>query len=315
MLFSTVFLFFACQPKPVGGVLDGTWWTLASTLQNSKSVAPQGGAVFRLRFLADQLSGNGPCNEYHADYTAEGVNLTLGEITVYDKMCDEIDQENAWLSLLSKAKTYSVYKDRLEIYCGADRLTFVPVSEAEVQALEFEKGTGKLAALFPGMEGGATPHLFPVLKVDNPGEYPYTGTLVDTAFYKYFDSESSGIWRETGGDVMAVGKLGDLYVCRVPGRYVSSDIALFRIVGGRMTHAETVAWAWCDGGWCNQQDAWLSDVDQDGKMDIIQHYTLTDDKGKIREERMTVLVQDEEGSFVENRELGPDKSKFEMARI
>ena len=27
-----------------------------------------------------------------------------------------------------------------------------------------------------------------------------------------------------------------------------------------MQHVETVAWAWCDEGWCNQQDAWLTDT-------------------------------------------------------
>lgn len=78
---------------------------------------------------------------------------------------------------------------------------------------------------------------------------------------------------------------------------------------------ETVAWAWCDEGWCNQQDAWLTDMNQDGRIDIVQHYTLTDDKGKIREERMTALLQNENGNFVENKDLNPDKSKFKMAKI
>src|SRR5690606_26095592 len=93
------------------------------------------------------------------------------------------------------------------------------------------------------------------------------------------------------------GKYGEFYVCRVPGRYVSSDIALFRLENGAMKRSETIAWAWCDEGWCNQQDAWLQDVNKDGKTDIIQHYTLTDDKGKVREERMTLLLQSEGGTF------------------
>ena len=100
----------------------------------------------------------------------------------------------------------------------------------------------------------------------------------------------SEIWNNTGGDVLAVGKLGDFYLCRVPGRYVSSDIALFRLEKGVLKRKETIAWAWCDEGWCNQQDAWLKDVNKDSRTDIVQHYTLTDDKGKLQEERMTVFI-------------------------
>ena len=114
---------------------------------------------------------------------------------------------------------------------------------------------------------------------------------------------------------MAVGQFGDYYVCRVPGRYVSSDIALFRLEKGLMRRSETIAWAWCDEGWCNQQDAWLQDVNKDGRTDIVQHYTLTDDKGKIKEERMTLLLQDQNGSFMATSDYQLDKSNFKMAPI
>lgn len=307
--------FFACQPKPSGGVVENTWWILSSARQGNKNVAPIGDVTIKLHFQANQLTGEGPCNSYFAGYTVKTVNLEISDIGATEKMCDAIDQENAYLGMLVKAKAFSVLKDRLEIFCENGRLTFTPMLESAVKELEFKNGTGQLAAMFPVLEGDVMPHLFPILRVDNPGNYPYEGTLVDTSLYKYFDAESSGVWRETGGEVLAVGKFGDLYICRVPGRYVSSDIALYRIANNRMTRMETVAWAWCDEGWCNQQDAWLTDMNQDGRIDIVQHYTLTDDKGKIREERMTALLQNENGNFVENKDLNPDRSKFKMAKI
>ena len=133
--------------------------------------------------------------------------------------------------------------------------------------------------------------------------------------YEYFDAQSAEIWNNAGGDVLAVGKFDNFYICRVPGRYVSSDIALFRLDDGQLKRSETVAWAWCDEGWCNQQDAWLKDVNGDGRMDLIQHYTLTDDMGKIREERAGVMLQVEDGTFQEDPSVQLDISQFKMAKI
>ncbi len=304
----------SCKPKPSGGVIENSWWTLNSVHQGKKT-PPMDSAKFSLHFEKGQLMGEGPCNSYFAKYTTEAAQLKVGEMGATLRMCDNIGQENDYLGILAKAKAYTVHKDRLEIFCENGRLIFTPLAESEIKAIEFKNGVGRLAALFPKLEDDALPHLYPILRVDNPGDYPYRGSLIDTSFYKYFDAETSGVWWETGGDVMAVGQLDELYICRVPGRYVSSDIALYRIVNNRMTRMETVAWAWCDEGWCNQQDAWLRDIDQDGRLDIIQHYTLTDDKGKIQEERLTVLLQNENGSFIQSKDIRPNQAEFKMAKL
>ena len=49
--------------------------------------------------------------------------------------------------------------------------------------------------------------------------------------------------------------------------------------------------------------------------DLIQHYTLTDDRGKVREERTNVLLQVEDGTFKEDPTMQVDKSQFPMAKI
>jgi heat shock protein HslJ len=308
-------LFLSCKPTPKGGVVENTYWTLTTIKQGQKTLTSGQQAAFDLVFSKDKLTGNAPCNSYFASYSTDGTALTVSDVGATERMCDEIDLENAYLALLGKAQSYSVLKDRLEIYCENGQLTFAPMPAERVETIKYENGIGQLLAMFPVMEGGAQPHLYPIIRVDNPGNYPFEGTLVDTTLYRYFDSETAGIWSSTGGEVMAVGQYGGLFICRIPGRYVSSDIALFQNANGKLTRTETVAWAWCDEGWCNQQDAWLQDVNQDSLIDIIQHYTLTDDKGKIREERMTVLIQTESGSFKEDTTLKADKSKFPMARI
>lgn len=308
-------LFAACKPTPKGGVIESTYWTLSTAQLSRKIIAKAENSNISLIFDKNSLSGTGPCNSYFADFSTDGTSMTVSQLGATERMCDAIDQENGYLGVLAKAQSYSVLKDRLEIYSEIGQLTFTPMAADDVKKLKYESGIGQLEKMFPVMEGDASPHLYPILRVDNPGNYPFKGSLIDTTFYQFFDDETASIWKSAGGEVMAVGQFGDFFICRIPGRYVSSDIALFRNDNGKMTRVETIAWAWCDEGWCNQQDAWLQDVNKNGLTDIIQHYTLTDDKGKIREERMTVLVQDENGDFKEDKSLKPDKSKYKMARI
>jgi heat shock protein HslJ len=314
-LFLYAFLFIASCEKPVGGVIDNTHWTLTAAKQGNKVIAPRPGSVITAHFANGKLTGDGTCNLYFTTFTTNGVQLSLGDIASTERMCDEIDQENGYLGMLAKAKNYSASDTRLDIFCENGKLTFARMSEEEVHNANNSKVKEQLQALFPQMEGDVMPHLYPILKVDNPGDYPYVGTLVDTSYYHFFDEESTGIWSNAGGEVFAVGKFRDLYICRVPGRYVSSDIALFQMKNGVLSHSETVAWAWCDEGWCNQQDAWLTDIDKDGRTDIVQHYIFTDNQKKVREERLTVLLQEEGGRFEENTDLRLNRTQFEMAKL
>lgn len=309
-------LFFACKPNPKGGILENTYWTLASTTQNNKIIAVAKNSTYNLVFGENKLSGSAPCNSYFADFTTDGTSLSVSNLGSTERMCDEIESENLYLGLLARAEAYSVLKDRLEIYSDDARLTFSPMGEETVQKIRRREGIGRLEGLFPEIESDAAPlHLYPILRVDNPGNYPYQGSLIDTALYRYFEDETAEIWNTAGGEVMAVGRYGNFFITRIPGRYVSSDIALFKNTDDKFTRVETIAWAWCDEGWCNQQDAWLQDINKDNLIDIVQHYTLTDDKGRVREERITVLLQNEEGSFKEEKTLKPRKENYKMANL
>lgn len=308
------FSFWACQPKPKGGALENTHWKLHSIKEGNKLSAMSGGVDISAVFSDKNISGISVCNRYSAHYSTDGAKLEVGDITATERMCDGINIENTFLNILSKANAYTASQNELVVFSEVGKLTFSPMSEQEISDIQYADGIGKLAAMFPPVEGGAL-HLYPIVRVDRPGNYPYKGKLIDPSLYQFFDPGTSEVWNSTGGDVMAVGKYGDFYICRVPGRYVSSDIALFRLQNGEMKRTETVAWAWCDEGWCNQQDAWLKDVNKDGKTDIVQHYTLTDDKGKVKEERMTVLLQNGNGTFKQAEGLQPDKSSFKMAGI
>ncbi len=314
-LFPFTAVLLSCQPSPSGGAIENTYWTLTSYTLGRKAVTVGRDVHISLHFNNNQVFGNATCNNYSGEFAVEDVNLNLANIASAKSMCDNIDLETRYLGLLSKARSFSVLNNSLKIFCDGGQLDFEPMTAQQVKQLERQNLLDKLDALFAPIESDIMVHLFPLLRVDKPGTYPFLGTLVDTSYLKIFDTETANVWRNAGGEVFAVGKYGGFYVCRVPGRYVSSDIALFQRSNGFLARSETVSWAWCDEGWCNQQDAWLRDLDKDGRMDIIQHYTLTDDKGKLREERMTVLMQNINGTFEETQDLKPDKSLFEMAKI
>lgn len=313
--FAFAFLVVSCKKKPTGGVLENTYWQLSSMKLGVNEV-DMGDKKTTLVFSADGLEGMGPCNSYFGNYSTSGSSISVAEFGSTEMACEELNTENQYFGLLTKATGYSANEKELTLFAEGGELAFLPMDDQQRTQAEFDNGVGKLVAKFPEFKSGdAVPHLYPIVRVDNPGNYPYTGTLVDTASYKFFDSQSSEIWNTTGGDVMVVGKYGDLYICRVPGRYVSSDIAIFRLKNNKLQRSETVAWAWCDEGWCNQQDTWLKDVNEDGRIDLIQRYTLTDDKGKMREGRMTVLVQAEDGSFAEDKSQKLDPAQYKMAKI
>ncbi|MBK8562270.1 MAG: META domain-containing protein [Saprospiraceae bacterium] len=321
---NTVFFCFAmgilallasCKPEPVGGELANTYWTLSAAKLDGKTIQFPKAADINLVFSEGKFSGKAPCNSYFGEYSTKGSAIELGEIGATKRACSELEQENALFTLLSKATSYSIKGDKLEVFGPTGQLSFFKMKKEKAEALRYTQGVGKLEKLFPELDGGDALHLFPLLRVDNPGNYPYQGTVVDTSFYPYFSSEIREIWQGGGGDVLAVGQYGGFFICRVPGRYVSSDIAIFKVQGSEMQHIETTAWAWCDEGWCNQQDAWLTDHDGDGRTDIIKHYTLTDDRGKIKEERYTLLLQNEANELLPDPAANLDKGKYRMARI
>lgn len=308
-------LFAACKSEPTGGKLGGSYWTLSTAKLSNEAVKLSNGSEITLIFSEGKLNGTAPCNSYFAGYTTNGSTITLNELGATKRFCDEMEQENAYLSLLSKAQAYSVNGDKLDLFSTNGQLSFVRMTKDRADTAQFSQGVGKLAAQFPMLEAGEVLHLHPILRVDNPGNYPYKGTLIDSSFYKHFSADVRDVWSGSGGEVMAIGQFGGFFLCRVPGRYVSSDIAIFWIKDNEMQHVETVAWAWCDEGWCNQQDAWLTDSDRDGRTDVVQHYTLTDDKGKIKEERLTLLRQTEDDELLPDNTAKPEKDNYKMAKI
>jgi len=314
-IFLILFVAISCRQKPKGGPIQNTWWQLVAYTNGEKKVNLGKEQVITLHFDEENVNGKAPCNSFFANYRPDDVRLSFTNLAATERFCEAQDLENLFLDLLRQTTGYTANEKELTLLSDKGALHFRSLTEAEVQGfLESEKQE-RLLALFDTIGTPPPLHLYPIIDVDNTDDYPFSGQLIDTALYSVFESTSANVWFESGGRVYALGKYADFYLCRIPGRYVSSDIALYVFRNEKLQRAETVAWAWCDEGWCNQQDAWLQDLNRDGKIDIIQHYQLRDNTGKVKEERMTVLIQTENGQFEEDSTFSPDPELFQLAQL
>lgn len=152
-------------------------------------------------------------------------------------------------------------------------------------------------------------HLFATQEMTpDPEMYPYTGKVIEGDALQYLGKDLA---REDGQNVYATYHVenNDLYILRVPGKYVVGDLALARwnASSGKLEKIHDLAHIACDEGVCHQQDAWLTDLDDDRTLELIIHSRSTDEKGNVTAEEFNVLSQDADGNFV--------KSKEELAQL
>jgi heat shock protein HslJ len=73
-----------------------------------------------------KVTGSAGCNNYFAGYDLDGTNLSISPIASTEMYCGEpaglMDQEYNYLTLLQRAKTFEIQKDRLSIYTDDEQV-------------------------------------------------------------------------------------------------------------------------------------------------------------------------------------------------
>lgn len=308
-------LFYQCGPSPSGGVIADTHWMLRAYSDAQRKVTVDTTLPATLYFGQNTINGRGPCNSFFGNYTQQKASLVLTPVAATKKACEELPLESTFFAMLAEATGYTAKEEGLTIFSPKGKLHFQKLSEDQLLRVQFREMLDRIPALFPPIAMNPPIHVYPTLVEEYLDGYPFKGIRLDTSLFALFAKEIAAIWNQSGGDVFAIGEYEGFYLCRIPGRYVSSDIAIYRRVNDTLVRSETIAWAWCDEGWCNQQDAWLQDLNRDGLTDMVQRYQLTDDKGKLQEERLTVLLQMTPGRFEQDFTIQPDRMLFQMAKL
>ena len=108
---------------------------LADTFWEATSVGPEPvleGTRLTASFTANgQVNGSSGCNTYSASYSVSGSTLLIGSLSATQQTCVEppfiMDQENAFLSGLSTASSFTIEAGRLRITTDVGTIEFVPV--------------------------------------------------------------------------------------------------------------------------------------------------------------------------------------------
>ncbi|MBK8566846.1 MAG: hypothetical protein IPN76_26830 [Saprospiraceae bacterium] len=128
-------------------------------------------------------------------------------------------------------------------------------------------------------------------------DYPYVGKPIGESELKFL---SPDLQPNEIGSVYACYRTeyNGFYILRVPGKYSSSDLALAKwdANANQLIKVMDLAMLQCDEGMCHQQDAWLTDLDDDRSLELVIRKQVNDN-GKISNEEFSVLAQQPPGSF------------------
>lgn len=112
----SLLIFVASQPA----ALENTDWQ-ATGINNGKGgvVSSAATPMATARFSEGQITGSGGCNSFTASYELDGDRVTIGPAAATRKFCNEpegiMDQEQQYFEALSRATTYSLMPERLEL--------------------------------------------------------------------------------------------------------------------------------------------------------------------------------------------------------
>lgn len=142
-------------------------------------------------------------------------------------------------------------------------------------------------------------HLFATEEASpNADDYPYVGMEIPKALHQYLDEDLDA----GAGPIYACYRTENSghYILRVPGKYVSGDLALAKWDASKekLTKISHLAYIWCDEGACNQQDAWLTDLDDDRDLELIIQEKNIDENGNVSAEQFEVMTDNGKGDFV-----------------
>jgi heat shock protein HslJ len=101
--------------------LEDSWQAIAINNGKEAVVSVINGTTVTAIFGADgTLTGNDGCNNYNSTYTTDGDTIAIGPVATTRMACEQavMDQEQGYLIALSKAATYTLGKNSLELRGG-----------------------------------------------------------------------------------------------------------------------------------------------------------------------------------------------------
>jgi heat shock protein HslJ len=282
---------FACKPDKTAA-LAGSDWTLTHVEEKGKKLEVPTGAQINLAFIDGKAMGRSACNDYSSDYVQDHSKLSLFEVYATEKYCEYGNWEANYFRLLGDVEKAEL-KDNSLVLNGKDdsKLYF---SKRTMETLMGAQSGGKiqeLLALFPELPA-SNRHLYSILDGSKYEQFPFVGEEMPRQFYDLLD-ETSGSIITQGGGAYIIGKIGKQYLMRIPGNVGVNSLAIFYEKGGKFNMLLPVAFAGKDP--YRQQDAWLEDLNADGRLDLVTRLVGEDSTGKT--DKLVAYLQREDGDI------------------
>lgn len=297
--------------------LDGTDWDFFMIETNGKKESTPAGLKINMAFLEGKLTGKATCNTYSAEYFIDKNEIRVGEIVATEKFCDNGNWDARFVSAIKKAETCNVSDEILSIICtDGTKLSFSKRTLASITGSESAEvaDISELLNLFSDLKPNQL-HLYSILVGTNIDVYPFVGETITPNMYELFDASSTSIFRQaTQLGAYAIGKLDDMYILRVPGNKGSNSITLYTLKDGKLQVEMPLALANDEPSVNIQQDAWLKDLDRDGKAEIIVRQ-ISAPQGQLGQEVIRVFARTPNGSYQPSPTLRAKTADYPMEKL
>lgn len=120
LILITFILAAGCAGQGSESRVNGTGWFLTGYVQNGTTIPALAGIDVTLAFGNDgRIAGLAGCNRYFATYQDKGTTITIGQVGSTMMYCGQpgvMEQESAYLTLLSQVTTFTQEGGRLSLY-------------------------------------------------------------------------------------------------------------------------------------------------------------------------------------------------------
>ena len=188
-----------------------------------------------------------------------------------------------------------------------------PASYANVTANE-----SAFIALFEDKNIGTT-HIYAPRSGSVSKDYPHQGTVISTAFQRFFPGDIARTMNIKGGEPVALysirGGNGELYVIRTTDFNGNHSIGLYALNNESVRKVKDLAHLKCVESGCRQMDSWLQDVDGDTRLDIIQKTTYIKTGKKNNKERTRIYSIQRNGTVKPAKKLNVEAGDYQMEKM
>lgn len=266
-----------------------------------------------VNFLKDgTCTAYGACNSGTGKYKITDKRVNIMDMTRTTMACEGIQWESEFYMLLGGKNDFKLdtIAKTLVIDNPKSSLHFVQAgSEADKKHAAAQASAQAFWGLFSQPPAGTPIHI-PASKdgedVENPAYAFYGKAVPNEHWAAFFAPEEAELFKNGGGAYALFHfRFINLYVLRVPGKYITNSIALYKKQSdGKLKRIETLAWSWGDEGVFNSQDAWFQDLNNDGLFDILLRENSFEGK-KQTFDKISALRQDDSGNFIPDDSIVP----------